>query len=649
MSVRDVLMAAGGASAGSATYVDDVFSTWLYTGNGSTQQVTNGVDLTKGGLVWTKQRGQAQDHLLCDTIRGNTKYLSSNLTDAEGTSTNRITAFNTNGYTLGSGAINGSTNTFASWTFRKQPKFFDVVTYTGDGNEDGQNIPHSLGSVPGCIIVKRIGSDGNWQVWHRSIGFQNLRLNSTGSTGGSYVSQPTSTTFPVYNSAQGSDPFSYCNIIGVTYVAYIFAHNAGGFGELGTENIISCGSYTGTAGTTTVNLGFEPQWLMIKSSSNGSDWRIVDTMRGFVAGPEASIQSTHLAANTANGEATNSTLYATPTGFTVNNYSAEGGDGRTYIYIAIRRPHKPPTSGTSVFAPVTYTGNGTSSRIITTGITTDLIIGGDRGNNGVGVGYVSDRLRGQAALNTFDTTSELVNSVLPKFDLMNGYNNNGATGGAYNASSFNYVRWAFRRAPGFFDQVCYTGNGTTQNVNHNLGVIPEMLIVRRRDSVGAWGVYHSALGNNTIISIQSTDAAITPAPQWNTTTPTSTVFSLGTSGTGNTSGGAYVAYLFASLPGVSKVGSYTGNGSSQTINCGFTNGARFFLVKRTDSTGDWWVYDSARGIVSAADPALRLNSTAAEVTSADAVDPQSSGLIVNQESTCNINVNGATYIYLAIA
>jgi hypothetical protein len=82
---------------------------------------------------------------------------------------------------------------------------------------------------------------------------------------------------------------------------------------------------------------------------------------------------------------------------------------------------------------------------------------------------------------------------------------------------------------------------------------------------------------------------------------------------------------------------------------GFTGGARFFLVKRTDSTGDWWVWDSARGIVTNGDPTLKLNSTAAEVTSADAVDPASSGIIVNQESTCNINVNGASYIYLGIA
>ena len=108
-------------------------------------------------------------------------------------------------------------------------------------------------------------------------------------------------------------------------------------------------------------------------------------------------------------------------------------------------------------------------------------------------------------------------------------------------------------------------------------------------------------------------------------------------------------YLFASVPGVSKVGSYTGNGSSQTINCAFTTGARFVMIKRTDSSGDWYVWDSARGIVAGNDPYLALNSTAAEVTSNDSVDTDNTGFVVNQVAASNINVNAATYIFLAIA
>jgi len=100
---------------------------------------------------------------------------------------------------------------------------------------------------------------------------------------------------------------------------------------------------------------------------------------------------------------------------------------------------------------------------------------------------------------------------------------------------------------------------------------------------------------------------------------------------------------------VSKCFSFTGNGTSQTINCGFTAGAKFVLIKRTDSTGNWLVADTARGIVSGNDPLLYLNSTAAEVTTLDWIDPDNSGFIVNQESTANANVNNATYIGLAIA
>jgi len=131
--------------------------------------------------------------------------------------------------------------------------------------------------------------------------------------------------------------------------------------------------------------------------------------------------------------------------------------------------------------------------------------------------------------------------------------------------------------------------------------------------------------------------------------PTNTNFTIINDPDINANGEAYIAYLFATLTGISKVGSYTGNGSSQTINCGFTGGARFVLIKRTDSTGDWYVWDTARGIVSGNDPHLSLNTTAAEVTSDDSIDPDSSGFIVNQVSATNVNVSSATYIFYAVA
>ena len=133
------------------------------------------------------------------------------------------------------------------------------------------------------------------------------------------------------------------------------------------------------------------------------------------------------------------------------------------------------------------------------------------------------------------------------------------------------------------------------------------------------------------------------------------MFTVGTSATVNSSNSkVYIAYLFATLDGISKVGTYTGNGSSQTINCGFSAGARFVLIKRANlsvsgNEGDWFMWDSLNGIVAGNDPHLSINTGTAQVATDDSVDPANSGFIVNQVSATNINVSSSTYIFYAIA
>jgi hypothetical protein len=209
--------------------------------------------------------------------------------------------------------------------------------------------------------------------------------------------------------------------------------------------------------------------------------------------------------------------------------------------------------------------------------------------------------------------------------------------------------WNFARAPGFFDVVCYTGTGSARTVAHNLAAVPEMMLVKRRDAALEWTVYVAPIGSTNYLVLNQIAVAQSATNRWNDTTPTASVFTLGASSNVNANSGTYVAYLFATCPGVSKVFNFTGNGSSQTINCGFTGGARFVMIKRTDSTGDWYVWDTARGIVANNDPHLSLNTTAAEVTSNDTIDTDSTGFVVNQVSATNVNVNGASYIGLAIA
>jgi hypothetical protein len=202
------------------------------------------------------------------------------------------------------------------------------------------------------------------------------------------------------------------------------------------------------------------------------------------------------------------------------------------------------------------------------------------------------------------------------------------------------------------DVVCYTGDGTTpRNITHNLGVVPEFIVTKRRDVGGSWAVYNPDLGitSSSGIRLNTDDGSgysqLTRYPS----TPTSTVFTVGNDSDVNSNGNTFVSYLFATVAGVSKVGSYTGTAATLNVDCGFTAGARFILIKRYGSAGDWYTYDSARGIVAGNDPYLLLNTTAAEVTNTDYIDPLASGFTVTSSAPAGLNASSGTYIFLAIA
>jgi hypothetical protein len=176
-----------------------------------------------------------------------------------------------------------------------------------------------------------------------------------------------------------------------------------------------------------------------------------------------------------------------------------------------------------------------------------------------------------------------------------------------------------------------------------------MIVKKRSGLASGWPTYASVLGATKFVTLQAVNAVSTNSTIWNDTAPTSSVFTVGTATAVNASAETYVAYLFATCAGVSKVGSYTGTGAAQTINCGFTAGSRFVMIKRTDSTGDWYVWDSARGIIPANDPYLLINSADAEVTGTDYVDTTNVGFDVTSTAPAAINANGGTFIFLAIA
>ena len=605
-----------------------------------------GSDAPQKALTWAKNRDvNSYNHILIDTERYG--YLSSNSTNGEnqGLGAN----FFPSGLQLSqTPVLNAANREYVSWTFRASERFFDVVTYTGTGSA-GLTVSHNLGLAPGCIMVKNVSRSTDWMVLHRNDGssYKNLHLNTTNADIGflpnywgdvSSFYQPTDSDFKV---GTGSN----VNFSGDTYVAYLFAHDPLGPSGDGSDGLIACGSYTGNGSTNgpEITLGWEPQWLLIKNIQNSGDWWLFDNMRGMFASPG---DDRPIKLNSAFPEDGYLSDYVTPlaNGFAIQSSGTDVNQNNSkYIYIAIRRgPMLPPESGTDVFHPDQGDVTTTNPQFRST-FPVDLGIFKN-------VQSSADWRWGTRLTERYYLSSNTpVAQVGPQTDMVFDYQN------GFWADLLNdtHYAWMFRRAPGFFDVVAFTaGTSSNRRLDHNLGVAPEMAIVKRRDGVRNWYVYHKdvdASPRDYYMRLNATNAKTQTISIWGTSDPTATDFGLNENDVIGSNGASCIAFLFATLPGVSKVGSYTGNGSSQTIDCGFTGGARFVLIKRADSTGDWNVWDTARGIVSGNDPHVSLNTSAQQVTPGDTIDPDSSGFIVNQVAGHNINVSSASYIYLAIA
>ena len=412
-----------------------------------------------------------------------------------------------------------------------------------------------------------------------------------------------------------------------------------------------------------MSLGWEPQWVLIKAAGGPGDWFVFDTMRGIVTDGN----DRYLSPNSSSAEAGGANfLSVNPDGFSLNlvNAGVNGnGSGSKYIYVAIRRPMKTPESGTEVFGVNSYSETNDHQQL-TTGNLVDL---GWQYLNGDGAKFFT-RLLGQGYLNPTSTAATNT-SAASAFDFMDGFEPHYAS----NVSGFSpRVVYGFTRAPGFFDVVAYEGDSQLfKDYSHNLGVVPELIILKCRNSDPEDAAFQSNFPADWFTAVKDpskgdeygghrgalnlSDELTYVKSNWNGHTDTTFRPSLVTAksgvggGIGYFPGNDYVAYLFASVPGISKVGSYTGTGAEIDVDCGFTTGARFVLIKRTDDTGDWYVWDTERGIVAGNDPYLLLNETAAQVTNTDYIDPLSSGFKVTASAPDAINASGGEYIFYAIA
>ena len=309
----------------------------LYTGNGSTQSIT-GVGF-QPDFTWIKTRNDTQAHNLIDVVRGVTKTLECNEANAQFTDANGLTAFGSDGFTVGSsGGVNGSGDTLVSWNWKANgagsantagsinstvsvntTSGFSIVTFTGTGAN--ATVGHGLGSVPKMIILKSYGGSTNWIVYHNSIGNgKALSLNTTAaeSADAGYFNSttPTSTVFSL-----GSDGFSNGN--GQTMVAYCFAEKQG-FSKFG--------SYTGNgnADGTFVYTGQKSAFIMIKRTDGADTWTMYDNKRlGY------NVDNNPLFANANTTESTDDDLDILSNGFKIRRNSGRiNTDGANMVYMA---------------------------------------------------------------------------------------------------------------------------------------------------------------------------------------------------------------------------------------------------------------------------------------------------------------------------
>jgi len=326
----------------------DYFNTVLYTGNGSTQSIT-GVGF-QPDLIWLKSRSQAYDHGLVDAVRGVTKFLESNTTDAEATVTNYTTSFDSDGFSLGvnnrfnqSSATNvawnwladgsGSSNTDGSITSTvsaNQKAGFSIVSYTGNGAVTDQTVGHGLSGCEMVVVKNRsAATDGNWRVVHSALSPNyNLALNLTvaefdvtaSTHGGLGTLNTTSNTFTLKKGGYGTNN---TNQSGVDYIAYCF-HSVEGYSKFG--------SYTGNGSTDGpfVYTGFRPAFIMLKASTRDASWIVIDAERD-----QENVASKRLLPNFNSAESSGThNIDFLSNGFKMrgtNNNS--NGSGETYIYM----------------------------------------------------------------------------------------------------------------------------------------------------------------------------------------------------------------------------------------------------------------------------------------------------------------------------
>ncbi len=426
------------------------------------------------------------------------------------------------------------------------------------------------------------------------------------------------------------------------------------FGEDKDQPMIKCGSYHGNNGWNVISLGFQPQWILIKNMTNGStDWQVYDSMRGIVdqSGNTGTTTASEkiLMPNNQDDEYTQNYLQLSMDGFTLrSNDDRTNANNAHYAYIAIRRSDgivgKPAKAGTDAFN-VMMSPDTSTEPLWTSNFPVDWAW--QKSTAGTSNWYTGARQTGDEYLSTnLDSSKGNMGVSLQKFDYNNGWWD--ATGGT---SQNSYISHMWKRGQGF-DVVPFQATGDnpyTLGYKHFLGQAPELKIIKRRQDHTGWIVGGSAIAGDAnirdwFIGTLDTNSARTNSSNYWDGLDTATHFTV-RSGNGAAGGASadFLALLYASVTGISKVGQYTGTGATGNNITAPGFQPRFLLIKRLDSTSNWNVWDSVRGW----DKVMYLNDTDAN-QNLSWVSVSASGFSLITDNA-NVNASGGKYLYYAHA
>jgi len=689
---------------------DGVGSNVIFRYDGTASNVTfQGSLRFKPDWVWIKSRTEGTsnytgNHFLYDSVRGVLKRIKSNSNDAESTFSDSLTAFNTNGFSVGSAIhVNKSTDDYVGWCWKGggeptatnsqssgamtansvsidgslqsaytpsgspdiYPKKMSINTQAGfsivhyqNAGSASKRVPHGLSATPKVCLIKKFSTSGAWH-WHTTAidgSFDDLILNDTSIKTNLSLSAFDANTFAAESGATGQDMIAYCFDDTVQSGAY---HKFGSFtGNDDTSGVI-------------VETGFEVAWLLIKNATtNGNSWAIIDNKRSTsnprttVLFPNDSAQDT---------TSTGGVNFLT-NGFQVvstDNYL--NGNGDTMLYWAIAAD--PSTASTPVvtdaFDVVTYTGTGAAQDILTD---CNADFAWIKSTSHSTSWEMHDTVRGEPSRISSDTNSAdpgTANGFVNFIDKGFSVDDTGG-GGEVNASGRTYqaLLWSAGshedNLPTIntqgtinstvsvndlagFSIVKYTGNGTDgATVGHGQSARPDLIFTKNIDETKDWNVkeFTSMTNDNDRLELND-DAAIVTAGSTSfiKSTSNANTITLGNSTRVNENGKVHIMYCFRSITGYSSVGTYTGQTSGVTITTGFR--PRFILVKSTNNVENWVILTSDLG----SGNALKANTNSDnDVSSRNTFTLSDTGFSFPNQSTADaaLNENGYEYLYFAI-